>query len=241
MDITERLRHPDLHDRPYPLCAEAAGEIHRLRAELSANAEILNKFVDDNDPATLREERDRLRAELAAMTKRAETAEDTVGCQTDLEQDFAAARAELATLRLYADELARDSNRDLAAKNARIAALKAQLRHMHTFDGQHRARIAELEEANSEIAVEALRDHRKLRARAERAEAEADSLRNTVDNMRAMNIKLTWEATGKTLAAEAERAAMREAVRKIRATDNITAVWHIADAALAPSTAGREG
>jgi hypothetical protein len=47
-------------------------------------------------------------------------------------------------------------------------------------------------------------------ARAERAEAEADSLRNIIDNMRVMNIKITLEAAGKVLAAEAERDAGRE-------------------------------
>jgi hypothetical protein len=36
----------------------------------------------------------------------------------------------------------------------------------------------------------------------ERAEAESDMLRAAIDNMRAMNVKLTYEATGKVLAAE---------------------------------------
>lgn len=36
--------------------------------------------------------------------------------------------------------------------------------------------------------------------------------------------------------AEIDR--VRAAIRKIRATDNITAVWHIADGALAPSPKG---
>jgi hypothetical protein len=54
-------------------------------------------------------------------------------------------------------------------------------------------------------------------ARAERAEAEADSLRATINNMRAMNIKLTFEATGKVLSAEAECEVLREVAAELLA------------------------
>lgn len=173
------------------------GEIYRLRAELAsahAHQDATCCMLDE-----AQSDRDRLRAELAAIKER-------VAC--------------------YWQPMAEAWQRDAAAKDASIA---------------------ELEKDNSEIAIEALSDHRALHARAEkaeadcaavivdtarelgcfadnegilaaiatlrddckRAEAEADSLRNTIDNMRAMNIKLTLEATGKVLAAEAERDALR--------------------------------
>jgi len=84
-----------------------------------------------------------VRAELAAMTKRAETAEDTVGCQTDLEKDFATTRAELALMKRQRDHHAQlldksdaenwklktelaTARAELAAKDARIIEVHAQ-------------------------------------------------------------------------------------------------------------------
>ena len=117
-----------------------------------------------------------------------------------------------------------------------------------------KARIGELEEQNTmargvtalagigidghQMSVKALKSTTaKLiacEARAERAEAEADSLRATINNMRAMNIKLTFEATGKVLAAEAERDAMREALELTLPHINDDAVFRKARAALNP-------
>lgn len=96
-DIVEDLRHPTLRGRAFTIAAKAAAEIDRLRAALAAAYEqIIGWQKFDNQ---LREKVIALEAELAAMTKRAETAEDTVGCQTDLERDFAAVHAEIVPLR----------------------------------------------------------------------------------------------------------------------------------------------
>lgn len=95
---------------------------------------------------------------------------------------------------------------DCEAKDARIVELKAQLRHMHTFDGQHRARIAELEAKLADMkaaADEEFNNCSREEARAERAEARVaefadkgtlQALRDANDRMERAEAELNeWE------------------------------------------------
>jgi hypothetical protein len=128
---------------------------------------------------------DRLRAELAAMTQRAETAEDTVGCQADLDKDFADVRAELAEAYRLRDahhtdainsRLETESLRaELAAKDARIAELEVEAfdRIWKHAKDTARAEQAEAQLADAKAALTKYGDHgafQALRDGADRAE-----------------------------------------------------------------------
>jgi chromosome segregation ATPase len=116
--------------------AETEGD--RLRAELALmerqrdhHAQLLDKSDAENW---------KLKTRLAAMTQRAETAEDTIGCQTDLEKDFSTARTENEALRKRVAELeALGKRMSLAADNNGLGWMPLFEEARATFQG-----IAEL-------------------------------------------------------------------------------------------------
>lgn len=112
-------------------------ERHELKAEIARlRDELVNARLERDNIASLNSS---LIAELAAHREKIAM----------MQADLAATEAELASRQIDVDTF-RDGNQklryELAAKDARIAGLESQLRHMHTFDGQHCARIAELED-----------------------------------------------------------------------------------------------
>jgi hypothetical protein len=125
---------------------------------------------------------------------------ESIEVRLELEQ----VRAELAEAKLERDTALTDRHDTFADMQTRAEQVEYELASAN-------ARIGEMAAAAEAGGLGWM----PVFTRAERAEAESDSLRATIDNMRAMNVKLTYEATGKVLAAEAREKALREALLKL--------------------------
>jgi chromosome segregation ATPase len=139
--------------------------------------------------------------------------------------------AEIASLRSTIDGL----QGDLAEAKAALAKY-GDVGAFHALrDANARAERAEAALAEAKAALERYdrtfptKTEMELHAALERAEAHYSDA-----------VKDLQEWKGAASRAEAREKALREAITKIRAADNMTVVWHIAEGVLAPPPAGRE-